>query len=60
MAPLNSEEYDVSAVLLEYADDMEPTRGDEEPDEYATCGCGNGNDGNLSFTCDDRWKDCRL
>lgn len=29
----------------------EPTRGEEVPDEYACCGGGKGNDGNLlSFT----------
>jgi hypothetical protein len=33
---------------------MEPTRGDEVPEEYACCGGGSGSEGNLSFTYEGR------
>jgi hypothetical protein len=29
---------------------IEPTRGDEVPEEYACCGCGKGNEGSLSYS----------
>lgn len=31
-------------------DAMELTRGDDVPEEYASVGCGKGNEGNLSLT----------
>lgn len=36
-------------------DPMELTRGDDEPEEYAKGGCGNGNEGSLSLTYGGRW-----